>query len=195
MKDVDKLAVGHRCLGGVGVLGVLRIGWKSGAQRALPLDLTGVEVEGVQHPGVRGGERFRTHDAVDRRDGCAFLSGFGDDVTTRLLSRFVADHRRDEDQVAPDDRRAPPLTRHLDVPDDVFGPAPCLGQRRVVCHDTGARTSELRPVVVGVRRLCVPEQGGQEYEAGGGRHPGGPPMSREKLHGHCPLWRRVGIVE
>src|SRR5207249_1912990 len=65
------------------------------------------------------------------------------------------DRTGDEHVVTPDNWRAPALAGDVDLPRDVLGAAPALGQLRVVWNDAAAQPSELRPI----RRRCAVQHG------------------------------------
>ena len=102
------------------------------ADLALPPHLAGLEVDVVDHPAVR---RRRRRPVAQIEPGLR-----------RFLLRRV-DHGRQEDVIAPDDRRAPSQAGNRRLPRHVLGGAPGVGQRRVVGADAGGTAAEHRPLV------------------------------------------------
>jgi hypothetical protein len=49
--------------------------------------------------------------------------------------------------IAPHDRRTPASAGQIDLPRDVLGGRPAVGQSRIVRRDAGLRAAELRPVL------------------------------------------------
>src|SRR5262245_354744 len=109
----------------------------AGVHLLLPADLAGLRVDIEDHPAV-----------LVRRDRADFLR-----VEDACLHWSVSagHHARDEDMVAPDDRRTPAAARDRRLPCHVLGRAPFFGQPRVVGDDTTAEAAELRPTGLGGR--------------------------------------------
>ena len=101
----------------------------------LPELLARVQIEAVDQPVVNPLGRIA--------DALALIQPFvGRDVL------FVADDRRQEDPIAPDDRTGPPPARHISHPLDVLSRRPPGRQARVIRgHAIGVRAAEPGPVV------------------------------------------------
>ena len=146
--DVDALAVGDRGLRGVAVLEVPGDLGHRAMELARPPHRPRLEVDVVHQPPVL---------AVGR-DRPVVLAGVVEAGNRLHLVVGRAHRGGDEDVVPPDDRRAPAQPREIDLPGDVLGLAPAVGQGGVVGHVAGAQPTELRPVLGGRVR-----GGGQQH--------------------------------
>ena len=144
---VDPLAIGDRRLGGKAVLEVPRALRRAAMDLALPADFSGVDIEAVDHPAVLA--RRRVHPSSVEIDAGA-----------RLLLLGQRDHGRDEDPVAPDDRRAPAESGDVGLPGHVLGLAPAIRKARIFGHAGGVGPAELLPLI----RSLIRSQGRREKE-------------------------------
>ena len=131
---VDPLAISDRRLGGKAVLEVPRALRRAPMDLARPADSSGVEIDAVHHPTVLARRRVDAT-AVEIDAGARFL----------LLDQ--RDHGRDEDPVAPNDRRAPAESGDVGLPGHVLGLAPAFREPRVFGNAGGVGTPELRPLI------------------------------------------------
>src|SRR5207344_2134214 len=98
-----------------------------------PADLSGSEVHVVQHPPMLGGRSVSALVVVE--------------TGNRRLLGAGADRGGEGDVIVPDDGRAPAQTWKRNLPRDVVGLAPGVGQRGIVGGDAGLEAAELRPLV------------------------------------------------
>ncbi len=155
---VDALAVGHRRLRCVAVLEMARRRGRRRVKLTRPAHVARLPVEGVQHPPVRVARRAALAAQVESRP--------------RRLALGRPDHRRHEDDVTPDDGRAPPGARDRHLPNDVVGRAPGVGQARIVGDAAGAGASKLGPPLSGCgRRGAQRQQSGQDQSSESGHRP------------------------
>ena len=72
------------------------------------------------------------------------------DTFLRFLFLPLADGRRDDDPVSPNDRARPTPPGDLGSPDDVLGGAPAVGEPGCLRHPCRTRPAELGPVLLSV---------------------------------------------
>ena len=147
---------------------------------ALPLDLAGGRVERVDHVSNLVGLVWRLvvagtnapHDLLARQ---ALALELGDvfvavESRRRLFERLAADAGREEDRVAPDDRRRPSLSRHRHLPADVLGGRPLFGNAGARRNAAHAVATKSRPGLfwfgVGRRDRCCDEQRDEQRKCG-----------------------------
>ena len=128
------LAVGDRRFRREAVLEVFFDRGRRAVQLTLPDNFSRIEVDGVDHPSMlcQGSTRAVVVARVVKPSDGRFL-----------FAR--ADGRSDEDVVVPHDRRAPAQTGYVDLPGDVLGSAPGVGQRRIVGNGAGIRAAKASP--------------------------------------------------
>ena len=110
----------------------------------LPADLTGREVDVVNHPAV---VRLGANVVV-----LVIQAGY------RRFLLTGADRRCEEHVVVPDYRRAPAQTWDGGLPHNVLRLAPRVWQRGIVGNGSCVRTSELGPLIIGRQRTRQCEQ-------------------------------------
>ena len=130
-RHVQAPSVRGRCLGCVGVLQVTRRRRNAAMRLVLPHDLSGVPVNGIDHPPVFDGRRRPFTAEIQ-----AAFGGF--DLPRR-------NHRGDEDAIAPCDRRRPAVPGNRRLPTHVLRGAPRLREARSFSDAGGTRPAELRP--------------------------------------------------
>ena len=131
-RHVDALSVGDRRLRRVGVLQMPRRGRNAAMRFVLPRDLPGGEIDRVDHPAMfdlRRGPLAAEVEAAFRRF----------DLSRR-------NHRRDEDAIAPRDRRRPAVSGNRRLPANVLGGAPRVRKTRGLGDAGRARSAKLRPL-------------------------------------------------
>src|SRR4249920_2757000 len=123
---------------------MFRIRRNAAPKLALPADLSGSEVHVVQHPPMLGGRSVSALVVVEA--GYRRLLGAG------------ANRGGEKDVIVPDNGRAPAQTWNRNLPRDVVGLAPGVGQGGIVGSDTGLHAAELRPLVGRGKRLQCEER-------------------------------------